>query len=179
MTAREGLVSLLERHRPADATEAAHLERMRVYARTLAEPLSRDQAEAHFTASALVVDRARERTFLVRHRKLGRWLQPGGHVERDDASLLDAALREAREETGLELRAAQDAPLDVDVHTFPARAETAAHLHLDVRFLLVADSGDAVTSPEETEGGAWLPRPLALQDADAGLRRLIEKALPA
>ncbi len=172
MSRRDALIELLGRHRPRDAAEAADLERMRTYARELPEPLSRDQPGAHFTASALVVDPARERTLLVRHRKLGRWLQPGGHVEPGDASLLEAALREAREETGLAVEPAAAVPLDVDVHEIPARNGTPAHLHLDVRFLLVADGDPAGEEPAE-----WLSRPDALARADAGLRRLIEKGL--
>ena len=54
---------------------------MRAWASTLEEPFSREQPEAHFTASAIVVDEAGERTLLVHHRKSGSWFQPGGHFE--------------------------------------------------------------------------------------------------
>jgi 8-oxo-dGTP pyrophosphatase MutT (NUDIX family) len=176
MTRRERLVALLAGHVPADEREAGHLERMREFAHVLDDPLSRDQPTAHFTASALVVDPRRERTFLVHHGKLGRWFQPGGHVEPEDDAALGAALREAHEETGFAVRPAFDEPLDVDVHEFPARDGRDAHLHLDVRFLLVAD-GEPVS--EAAEEGAWFDRPAALALADeAGLRRLIEKGLP-
>jgi 8-oxo-dGTP pyrophosphatase MutT (NUDIX family) len=169
MSRRAALVELLDRHEPADEAEAADLARMRGLARELAEPLSREQPEAHFTASALVVDPSRERTLLVRHRKLGRWLQPGGHVEPGDPSLLDAALREAREETGLAVEPGEAEPLDVDVHEIPTEPP---HLHLDVRFLVVAEG-----EPAGEEHGEWLARDEALARADAGLRRLIEKGL--
>ena len=172
----ELLSDLLVAHVPADTEEAAHLDRMQRFARELDDPLSREQPDAHFTASALVVDPSRSRTFLIRHRKLGRWLQPGGHVESEDETLLDAALREAREETGFAVRPAREEPLDVDVHEFPARDGRPAHLHLDVRFLLVAD-GTSMTAPAEE--GEWFDRSAALSIADeAGLRRLIEKGLP-
>src|SRR5262249_16885133 len=124
---RTELVSLLAAHSPADAEEAADLERMRAWAESLAEPFSREQPEAHLPASAIVVDEAGERTLFVHHRKSGSWLQPGGHFEPGDASAGEAALREAREETGLEVRLVRPELLDVDVHWIPWDG----HYHLD------------------------------------------------
>ena len=92
---------------------------MRGYADTLGDPFSRDEPEAHFTGSAVVVDEAGARTLLVHHAKSGAWFQPGGHIEPGDASLAEAALREAREETGLDVRLARHGLLDVDVHWIP------------------------------------------------------------
>ena len=68
----------------------------------------------HLTAGALIVSRQTGCVLLLKHKQLGKWLQPGGHVEASDASVLDAAFREAREETGigrdrLELLAPQSA----------------------------------------------------------------------
>ena len=71
---------------------------------------ARREPTAHFTASAFVVDAAGSRTCLVEHVKLGRLLQPGGHIEDDDASVEDAALREAREETALDVALHPEAP---------------------------------------------------------------------
>ena len=76
---------------------------MLAYAETLGDPFSRDQLPAHFTASAVIVDPPGELVCMIHHKKLKRWLQPGGHFEPSDggdAAL--AALREAREETSLE-----------------------------------------------------------------------------
>ena len=116
----------------------------------LSEPLSRDEPSAHFTASAFVIDEAGVRTCLVEHAKLGRLLQPGGHVEPDDVSLEAAAIREAREETALEVELHPTAPrpFDVDVHEIPDRPGEPAHFHLDVRYLLVGRG-------EPGAGAAW------------------------
>jgi 8-oxo-dGTP pyrophosphatase MutT (NUDIX family) len=96
---------------------------------------------------------------LVHHRKLGRWLQPGGHAD-GEADLLQVALREAREETGLARLATRPGgdPLDLDIHEIPAHGDEPPHLHLDVRFLLVAAAGETPRASEESTAVRWVPR---------------------
>jgi len=175
------LSSLLSSHLPADDREARDLARMRTACDDLAAPLSRRQAGAHFTASAVVVAPAGDVVALVHHGKLDRWLQPGGHVEdEDDGDLVRAALREAREETGcaVSLHPGAPRPLDVDAHLIPARGQDPAHLHLDVRFLVVADDPARLShDPAESHGAGWFTWDQALARADeAPLRRLLLKA---
>ena len=100
----------------------------------------------HLTASGWVLDRTRTRTHthtaLIYHRKLNRWLQPGGHVEDVDATWRATAQREATEEAGLVNFTSQRCSarlFDVDVHAIPARNDELAHVHYDLRFLFVAD----------------------------------------
>ena len=162
---REELVALLAAHEPADAEEAADLERMRAWAKTLELPFSREQPEAHFTASAIVVDDAGERTLLVHHRKSGNWFQPGGHFEPGDASAAEAALREAREETGLAVRLGRPGLLDVDMHWVPWDD----HWHLDLRYHVVA-AGELAPDAAEVHAAEWV----AWKDA---LARIEEPAL--
>jgi 8-oxo-dGTP pyrophosphatase MutT (NUDIX family) len=163
------LAELLCRHVSADEREEADRIAMLRLAAELAQPLSRDEASAHFTASAFVIDQACERVCLVAHAKLGRLLQPGGHVEQGDATLEAAALREAREETALELdfHPAAPRPFDLDIHRIPERPGEPAHVHLDVRYLLVG-SGDPC------DGAAWYPIGEA---GDGSVNRLAAKAL--
>jgi 8-oxo-dGTP pyrophosphatase MutT (NUDIX family) len=169
MTRRAVLVQLLQQHVTFDEREEADRCAMLRLAHELADPLSRDEPEAHFTASAFVVDEAGERTCLVDHVKLARLLQPGGHVEPSDISLEAAALREAHEETALEveLHPAAPRPFDVDIHQIPARPGEPAHFHLDVRYLVVG-RGDPC------DGAAWYPVGAA---GDESVGRLAAKAL--
>jgi 8-oxo-dGTP pyrophosphatase MutT (NUDIX family) len=175
------LRELLSAHQPFDEKERADLESMRAFATTLPSPLARDQWPAHFTGSAVVVTPDGARVLLVLHAKLNRWLQPGGHADPADRGELEAtALREAREESGLEVALHERAPrpLDVDAHVIPARKQEPEHRHLDVRYLVVAANPEALAhDPLESHGAQWLSWDDALARADeAPLRRLLEKA---
>ena len=89
-------------YQPLDPREAAFRERM-LSLLQLSAPLSRGHfTPGHLTASAFVVSPDDE-LLLIFHRKLGIWVQPGGHIEPGDESLLDAARREVAEEVGLDL----------------------------------------------------------------------------
>lgn len=169
--------SLLLGHGPADAGEARDVDRVRALLATGA-PFARGQfAPGHLTASALVVDRPRERALLVFHAKLERWLQPGGHFEPGEVDPLVAARREVLEETGISARPDPQGPLllDVDVHVIPARKDEPAHQHFDLRLLLVAEPG-VVTAGEGTRAARWFARDeLAALDLDPGLVRALRK----
>ena len=144
------LERLLRAHVASDDREEADRIAMLRLAGELEEPTSRDQPRAHFTASAFVIDADCARVCVVEHAKLGRLLQPGGHIEPTDESLEAAALSEAAEETSLELdfHPVAPRPFDLDIHEIPERPGEPAHFHLDVRYLLVG-SGEPCT------GAAW------------------------
>jgi 8-oxo-dGTP pyrophosphatase MutT (NUDIX family) len=92
---------------------------------------------------------------LVRHRKLGRWLQPGGHAD-GEGHLGTVALTEASEETGVDGLQLLAPAVDCDVHRIPARAHEPEHLHLDVRFVAVAPAGATVVGNHESHGLRWV-----------------------
>jgi len=163
------VADLLRTFAAADEREEADRIAMLRLLGELERPTSRHEPRAHFTASAYVVDEACERACLVWHLKLERLLQPGGHVEDDDASLEAAALREAREETALKLAFHPRAPrpFDLDIHEIGARPGEPEHLHLDVRYLLVG-RGDPC------DGAAWYPIDHSVEESVA---RLAAKAL--
>jgi 8-oxo-dGTP pyrophosphatase MutT (NUDIX family) len=163
------LVRVLQLHVARDAREEADRCAMLRLARELAQPLSRSESSAHFTASAFVIDEHHRRTCLVAHEKLGRLLQPGGHIEDEDESLEAAALREASEETALELELHPTAPrpLDLDIHEIPERPGEPAHWHLDIRYLVVGRG-------EPRSGAAWHPLASA---GDASVARMVAKVI--
>jgi 8-oxo-dGTP pyrophosphatase MutT (NUDIX family) len=130
----------------------------------------------HLTASALVLDASGERALLTHHRKLGRWLQLGGHCD-GDANLAAVALREATEESGIAELAIDPVPIDVDIHTIPARKGESEHLHLDTRFLVRAPDGAAERASEESLELRWFDRDEAARiETDESVRRLLRIA---
>jgi 8-oxo-dGTP pyrophosphatase MutT (NUDIX family) len=172
---RDDLAAVLAAHEPADADEKADLARMRTWAETLEQPFSRDQPEAHFTASAVVTDEALTQTLLVHHRKSGSWFQPGGHFEPHDASAGDAAMREAREETGLDVRLGSPDLLDADIHWVPWDQ----HFHLDLRYHVIA-SGTLAPDAAEVHAAEWLAWNEAFARIDEhALRRALGKVRPS
>ncbi|WP_110588613.1 NUDIX hydrolase [Microbacterium suaedae] len=127
-------------------------------------PMHRDTAPDHATASALVFSPDLSRTLLVFHGKGQFWVQPGGHIEGHDASIVDAALRELEEETSTD-RASVQLPgaYDLDHHTLGNRFGACAS-HLDVGIAVLADPRAAVAVSDESEEVRWF-RVNALPDA--------------
>jgi 8-oxo-dGTP pyrophosphatase MutT (NUDIX family) len=176
-----GLADGLARHEAADAHEAGDLRRIIEFVSRHANPFDRRIPEGHLTGSALVVSASGERTLLLFHRKLARWLQPGGHAAPEERCGEAVALREAREETGISgllLHPRAPAPLDVDVHAIPARKDEPAHQHLDLRYLVIApDDAPLAPAPGETGAVRWFAwEELEGLDLDRGLRRALGKA---
>jgi len=170
----------LARRQVADADLPPELEALRARVLALcdapADPLDRASLPDHLTASAVVVAPGRG-ALLLHHRKLGRWFQPGGHVD-GDGNLLAAACREAAEETGLVgLRPVLPA-VDLDVHDVPY-PDGSFHVHHDLRFLLLAETDVEEAHNDESTGAAWVTGDADLDalDADASTRRLVHRGL--
>ena len=151
---RNKLIDDLEDYRTRHPGEAATADRFADFVRGHRRCFHRDCLPGHVTASAWLVDPGGGRALLTHHRKLNRWLQPGGHCD-GDPDTLRTALREAAEESGLTVEACSDAPLDIDIHAIPARAAEPAHYHFDVRYALQAKSNDFVVG-EESHALAWV-----------------------
>lgn len=147
----------LEEHARLVPASAEVVRRMLALLARAEAAFSRAHVEpGHFTASAFVLCPERRRVLLVHHQKLGRWLQPGGHVEPTDATLLDAARREVAEETGIVPgQRLGSGVFDVDIHAIPASSREGAHLHFDVRYAFLAERGELSASPEVL-GARWV-----------------------
>jgi 8-oxo-dGTP pyrophosphatase MutT (NUDIX family) len=173
---RFDLLADLRRYAPSDAREAAMVARLRAFVVAHPECFERSLAIGHVTGSAWVIDRAGEAALLTHHRKLGKWLQLGGHAD-GDPDVRAVALREAREESGLTaIEPASGAIYDVDVHDIPARGDEPAHVHYDVRFAFVADRGDVPVASAESFAVAWVPlAELERYAIDESVRRLARK----
>jgi 8-oxo-dGTP pyrophosphatase MutT (NUDIX family) len=153
---RQALLRKLAAHKPCDAYEARMTGRLRQFVEAHPDCFERSLAVGHVTGSAWILDRERAFALLTHHRKLDKWLQPGGHAD-GDPDILRVAMREAREESGLDaIRAVSEEIFDVDIHAIPARGSEREHLHYDVRFLLEADRDAPLTASEESRSLAWV-----------------------
>jgi 8-oxo-dGTP pyrophosphatase MutT (NUDIX family) len=173
------LSSELEEHARAYPPNAPVVARMRELLDSDGQPYSRSQIEpGHFTASAFVLCPERRRVLLVHHAKLGRWLQPGGHVEASDSDLESTARREVTEETGVwPGQRLGSGIFDVDIHAIPGRPKEGAHLHFDVRYAFVAE-GNTLSASDEVLGARWveLSAVAGLTDEESVLRCIVRLA---
>jgi 8-oxo-dGTP pyrophosphatase MutT (NUDIX family) len=172
------LIAQVEARDPVDDRERRSIEQILIELDRLIDPFSEHADPVHLTASGIVT--GERGVLLLKHRRLGIWVQPGGHIDAGETPW-EAALREVYEETGLrvQLSGVPDAGVPqeqgvyrvdhVDVHPGPR-----GHTHLDLRYLMVAgiDGGstDPCPPPEESQEVEWLGWEQAIERADPGLK---------
>ena len=131
----------------------------------------------HITASSWIVNETRSHALLTHHAKLNLWLQLGGHVD-GDSDILNAALREAQEESGLEnILVLKPSIYDIDIHKIPARKHEPEHYHYDIRYLFMANQHDSLIVSNESKDLKWvaLEKIPALVHNERSITRMVEK----
>jgi 8-oxo-dGTP pyrophosphatase MutT (NUDIX family) len=149
------LLQELDAYLPYDETEREMLRRLREFVQENESCFSAANPAGHITGGAWILDASRRFVLLTHHRKLDKWLHLGGHGE-GERDALQIALREAWEESGLEVRAVREALFDLDVHPIPAYLDRPAHFHYDLRFAFEASRDVAFTVSSESKALAWV-----------------------
>lgn len=145
------LIDLVQAHNPISEMESEHKKSTLEFLENNENCISQSNLAGHITASAWLITTDRRFVLLTHHRKLSRWLQLGGHVE-SDTTIQQAALREAKEESGISsITLLSQSIFDIDVHRIPARKDIPTHFHYDLRFLLGTSEMEFCTSEESNE----------------------------
>lgn len=172
------LAAVLAEYRSRWPDEAVNVDLFLALLAEQGDPYVRERLAGHLTASAWLVDEGGTRVLLTHHRKLGLWLQLGGHAD-GDCDLVAVALREAEEESGLQGLSVVSAVYDLDRHWIPEHKGVPAHWHYDVRYVVRAGTDEAFVVSDESHALAWRSI-VALRDdetADESLRRMARKWL--
>jgi coenzyme F420-0:L-glutamate ligase len=143
------------RELPADDARSRSLrEAYLAFLAARPDAMWRSCVAGHLTASALVLDPSRRAVLLTLHPRVGMWLQVGGHCEEGDRTLLDAAAREAREESGIGSLSFDPSPLALDVHPITCSLGLPTR-HFDVQFLALAPGGAEPVQSAESIDLRW------------------------
>jgi 8-oxo-dGTP pyrophosphatase MutT (NUDIX family) len=181
------LREMLSRYRETFPEEARVVDRISDLVDAHSDCFYRTCRPGHITAAAWILSADRQRALLTHHRNLNRWLQLGGHAD-GQWHVEEVALREAREESGLEQFHLVPIhgilmPFDLDVHEIPARYDSVgnliedAHDHHDIRFLLIASS-DAIQTSDESHDLKWCtPNEVRQLTDEESILRMLHKAL--
>lgn len=148
--------STLDKWRPDSASQEALRQAFLGFLAARPDACLRSCEAGHVTASAVLLDADRSRVLLTLHPRVGRWLQLGGHCEPSDESLVAAALREAREESGIADLRVEPEPVHLDVHPITCSLGVPTR-HFDVRFVVQAPRGAEPVRSDESDDLRWWP----------------------
>lgn len=151
------LIQKIQSYRTTFEEEALFRHRFLSLLRNFHNCYQRSLSTGHITASAWVIDAQAAQVLFIHHKKLNRWLQPGGHADGDE-NVIYVAIREAEEETGLtSLSMLNSNIFDLDIHLIPQFKDVKAHLHFDIRFLFLANSSLPLVLNHESNEVRWIP----------------------
>ncbi len=173
---RNKLRALLHRYAPTEPQEIMAREQMLQFLDKHADCFERGCIPGHFTASAWLLNKDHSQALLTHHAKFDVWIQLGGHCD-GDSDVLQVALKEAREESGLiNITPVSREIFDIDVHSIPAWKHEPEHLHYDVRFLLQVTDDAPLVINHESKALQWFEKDLsALPTRQTGVLRMFNK----
>lgn len=181
------IVKSIAAYRPINEQEERDKEQILSFIEKNEDAFFRENLTAHMTASAWVVNPARDKVLMVYHRIFDSWSWTGGHAD-GERDLLSVALREVREETGIShLRPVTEDIFSLEVLTVDGHEKRGeyvpSHLHLNVTYLVEADDRDFLrVCPDENSGVRWFTPEDALKAStepwfvERIYKKLIEKA---
>lgn len=155
----------LEQYRPYNEQEAADRAVMLSLLAGEQDLWTRENRTAHFSASSWLVNPAHDKVLMVYHNIYRSWSWTGGHAD-GEQDLLAVAVREAKEETGVDsIRIVSEDIFSVEIVTVEGHEKRGvyvpSHLHLNVTYLLEADEGERLrVKPDENSGVRWFPAKL-------------------
>lgn len=176
MDCKERLLALLATYQPLTVEQGTIQAKIMTFVQDHPNSLARNNYYGHVTASAWVIDPTGEKALLTLHRKIGLWLQLGGHTE-DDPDLLAVALREVKEESGFtNLKSVIPGVFDLDIHRIPEIGSEPSHYHFDFRFFLQLQTHQPLIISEESIDLAWYtPEEILQLNTDTSVQRLCQK----
>lgn len=171
----------IEKYVPFDEQEERDKEQMLAFINTFDDVLTRENTFGHFSASAFVVNKDRTEMVVVYHIINDGWIPPGGHADGIE-DLLSVAVREVKEETGLDVKVLdnnifgiQSAPV---IGHIKRGKYISAHIHFDCIYLMEADDTiPLVYREDESKGVKWIPLSEASNDEIVKWARPIHKKL--
>lgn len=165
----------LNNYNPSIKSEKTSKKFMINFLKNNSDSFLRTNTEGHFTASSLLINKERTCALLMKHKKLNKWLQPGGHSD-GNKNLLAVSIKEASEESGIkDIKAISSEIFDLDIHEIPERKGEKSHLHLDVRFLLTVEISNEIKKNHESTELKWFNKNEKLPTKEESVIRLFRK----
>lgn len=173
---RSGLLRLLENYHPSNKDEIIFKKTILEFVNNYENCFERSLAIGHITASAWLLNKDHSKALMMHHRKLDKWVQPGGHCD-GNPDVLAVALKEAQEESGIyHIVAVSTEIFDVDIHLIPENPKEKAHYHYDIRFLLAVTSDEDFVQNAESKELRWIDKNSAtLPTTELSVTRMFEK----
>lgn len=155
------LKELLEKYKPYNEQEESDKKLMLEYIENFDDVLTRKNEMCHFTASSWIVNKQRTKVLMIYHNIYKSWAWTGGHCDGDD-NTLHVALKEAKEECGLEnIKVLLDEPASIEIVSVDGHIKrgkyVSTHVHLNISYLFEADESDELKIKEDENSGVkWI-----------------------